>query len=139
MFANFNFEIQSEYFGNRRSLSIKGCMIDIVDQYFNGYMEFHSHFSDDSRQDASTTHAHMISILTEVRNNNQLKQRCTILESTDRYCKQYRCGAALFFKSMISTNFNIIVDRMIGAPGHEKDVVDGINACDKIYLMRKYV
>ena len=40
---------------------------------------------------------------------------------------------------MISTNFNIIVDRIIGAPGHGKDVGDRINACDKGYLMRKCV
>ena len=31
------------------------------------------------------------------------------------------------FLSTISTNFNIIVDRAIGALGHGKDVVDGIN------------
>ena len=36
---------------------------------------------------------------------------------------------------MIYINFSIIIDRMIGAPGHEKDVVDGINACHKKYLM----
>ena len=28
---------------------------------------------------------------------------------------------------------------MIGAPGHGKDVVDRINACDKRYLMGKCV
>ena len=39
---------------------------------------------------------------------------------------------------MISTNFNIIVDRMIGYPKHGKDAVDGINVCNKIYLMGKY-
>ena len=72
-------------------------MIDIVDQDMNGYMEFHSHFSDDSRQDTSTTHAHMVSMLTELRKNKQLKQGCTIWESTDGCYKQYRCGAALFF------------------------------------------
>ena len=33
----------------------------------------------------------------------------------------------LYFLSTISTNFNIIVDRAIGALGHGKDVVDGIN------------
>ena len=38
---------------------------------------------------------------------------------------------------MISTKFNIIVDRMIGDPGYGKDVVDGINACDKRYLIAK--
>ena len=39
------------------------------------------------------------------------------------------------FLSIVSTNFNIIVDHMIGDPGHGKDVVDGINACDKRYFM----
>ena len=67
MSANFNLEIQSEHFGNGRSLSIEGCMIYIVNQNMNGYMEFHSYFSDDSRQDASTTHAHMVSMLTELK------------------------------------------------------------------------
>ena len=43
----------------------------------------------------------------------------------------------LLFLSTISANFNIIVDRMIGDPGHGKDVIDGINSCDKRYLMRK--
>ena len=64
---------------------------------------------------------------------------CTILESTDGCCKQYRGGSALLLLSIVSTNFNIIVDRMIGAPEHGKDVVDEINACDKRYLMGKYV
>ena len=44
-----------------------------------------------------------------------------------------------FVLSMISINFNIIVDRIIGAPGHGKDVIGKINACDKRYLMKKYV
>ena len=43
------------------------------------------------------------------------------------------------FLSIVSTNLNIIVDRMIGSPGHGKDVVDGINVCDKRYLMKKCV
>ena len=37
---------------------------------------------------------------------------------------------------MISTNFNIIVDRMIGASGHGIDVIDGISACDKICMWK---
>ena len=48
-------------------------MIDIVDQDLNGYIEFHSRFSDDSRQGTSTTQEHMVSMLTELRNNNKLK------------------------------------------------------------------
>ena len=53
-------------------------MIEVVNQDLNGNMEFHSHLSDDSRQDVSTTHAHIVNILTELRNNNQLEERCTI-------------------------------------------------------------
>ena len=44
-----------------------------------------------------------------------------------------------YFLSMISTNFNIIVDRIIESPGHGKNMVDGINSCDKRCLMGKYV
>ena len=45
----------------------------------------------------------------------------------------------LYFLSIVSTNLNIIFDRMIDAPGHEKVVVDGINICDKRYLIGKCV
>ena len=40
---------------------------------------------------------------------------------------------------MTSTNFNIIADRMIGSLGYGHNVVDGINTCDKRYLMGKCV
>ena len=41
----------------------------------------------------------------------------------------------LYFLTMVSTKFHIIVDRVIGTFGHGKCVVDGINVCDKRYLM----
>ena len=63
MSVNLNLEIQSENFGNGRSLSIEGCNIEIVDKKLNGSCKFHSHFSDDSRQDASTVHARMLFML----------------------------------------------------------------------------
>ena len=97
MSANFNLEIQSEHFGNGRSLSIEGCMMKLVDQDLHGNMEIHSHFSDDRRQNASTAHVHMVNILTELKTNNQLKERCTIWESTDGCYKQYRCVLLYFF------------------------------------------
>ena len=49
-------------------------MIDVVDQDLNGNMEFRSHFSDNSHQDAFTTHAHIVNMFTELRSNNQLNQ-----------------------------------------------------------------
>ena len=64
--AHFNLEIQSDHFGNGRSLSIEGCNIQYIDEDHEKNSEFHSYLSDDSRQDASTIHAHMISILNEL-------------------------------------------------------------------------
>ena len=65
--ANLNLEIQSEHFGNGRSLSIDECVIDAFDQDLNGNIEFNFHFLDDSRQDASTTHIHMVNMLTDLK------------------------------------------------------------------------
>ena len=130
-------KVQSDHFGNGRSLSIEGNNLQYIDEDHEEHSEFHSHLSDDSRQDASTTHAHMTSMLNELKKGNKLKPKCTIWESTDGCCKQYRCGASLYFLSLLSSNFNINIDRMIGAPGHGKDIVDAINACDKRYLKEK--
>ena len=56
--AVFNNEVQSEHFGNGRSLSVEGSSVEC---HMNEKIvqEFHSHFSDQSRQDASTTNVHM--------------------------------------------------------------------------------
>ena len=121
LYAHFNLEVQSYHFGNGRSLSIEGRNIQYIDEEHEEHSEFHFNLSDDSRQDASNTHAYMISML----------------NSTDDCCKQYRCGASLYFLSLISCNFNITIDGMIGAPGRGKDIVDAINACDKRYLEEK--
>ena len=76
-------------------------------------------------------------MLNELQKCNKLKPKCAIWESTDGCYKQYRCGSSLYFLSLLSSNFNITIDRMIGIPGHEKDIVDAINACDKRYLKEK--
>ena len=36
--------------------------------------------------------------------------------------------------SVMSQNYSIIIDRGISAPGHGKEVVDGLNAVDKRYI-----
>ena len=118
--AHSDLEIQSDYFGNGRSLSIEGFNIQYIDEDHEEHSEFHSHLSDDSRQDVPTTHAHLISMLNELQKYEKLKPKCTILESTDGCCKQYRCGASLYFLSFFSSNFNVTIDRMIGVPGHGK-------------------
>ena len=62
----FNLEIQPDHFGNGKSLSIEGCNIQYIDEDHEEHSDFHAHLSDDSRQDTSTTHVHMISMLNEL-------------------------------------------------------------------------
>ena len=58
----------------------------------------------------------------------------TIWENTDGCAEQYRCAYALYLMSVISKCYSIIVDQVISAPGHGKEVVDGLNAVDKRYI-----
>ena len=70
---------------------------------------------------------------------NKLNKHCIIWESTDDWCKQCRCGTSLYFLSLLSSNFNINIDKMIGTPGHGKYIVDVINSCDKDISKKKWV
>ena len=48
--------------------------------------------------------------------------------------EQYRCASALYLMSVLSQYYSVIIDQGISAPGHGKEVVDGINEIDKIYI-----
>ena len=149
--AAFSLEIQCDHFGNSRNLSMEGSSVETfcraaVDAYRNGVwqmsdddlrMTFHSHFSDDSRQDAATTHAHMTVLLEQLKEIGELLEGMTMWDDTDGCGKQYRCGTALYLLSVLATTWGITIDRAIGAPGHGKDLVDGLNAVDKVYLRKK--
>ena len=43
----------------------------------------------------------------------------------------------MYFLSLLSSNFNIIIDRMIGAPVHSKDIMDVMNSFHNRYLKGK--
>ena len=147
--ATFDLEIQSEHFGNGRSLSMEGSSVEfhianLLQEYKAGNInveeleqefEFISHFSDVSRQDSTTTNAHMDVLIRNLKAKGRLWRM--IFEETDGCCKQYRCGTALWLLSMLSSKFDITIDRAIGAPGHGKDVVDWLNATDKRFLRGK--
>ena len=128
--THFNLEISSNHFGNDRSLSIEGYNIAFLDENHKPQSEFHSHLSDYYQQNASTTHVYVISMLKELEKGNKINRNCTIWKSTDGCSKQYHCGVLLYFISLLLSNFNITIDKIIGAPGHEKDIFDAINDCD---------
>ena len=93
---------------------------------------FHSFLSDDIKQDTATTTAHIkhyISFLKEKK--IMTTSLITIWENTDCCDEQYVCASALYLISVMLQCYSIIIDRVIIAPGHGKEVVDGINAFDK--------
>ena len=57
-----------------------------------------------------------------------------IWENNDGCAKQYRCASLLYLISVMSQCYSVITDRGISAPGHGKEVVDGLNAVDKRYI-----
>ena len=137
--AKFNKEIQSDHFGQGTTLSMEGCFVEYLE---NGEVlaHFHSHMADKSNQDAASTHAHMQVLLKLLARQKKIRSGCsTIWEHTDGCTKQYRCAKALHLLSYLATEFDITIDRQIDAPGHGKDVVDGLNAQDKVYLRKAMI
>ena len=55
-------------------------------------------------------------------------------DQTDGCVKQYRCSIAYYLMSYLSKSYQIVLDRAVDTPGHGKDVVDGFNAVQKIYV-----
>ena len=96
---------------------------------------FHSFLSDHRKQDAATTTAHSKLLISLLKNKQVLTTSLSkIWENTDGCAEQYRCASALYLMSLISQTHSLIIDRGISAPGHGKEVVDGLNAVDKRYI-----
>jgi hypothetical protein len=100
-------------------------------------MEFHSHFSDNSKQDAATSHEHMDLLVNLLFQKGVMKRGSWMLDNTDGCAKQYRCGTALYLLALLAVTYDIVIDRAIGAPGHGKCEVDGGNAVDKQFIEKK--
>jgi hypothetical protein len=97
LLAIFDLEIQSSHFGNGRSLSMEGSSVETylkeeIDLYESGQiltsavtrkLEFHSHFSDCSRQDSSTTHEHMSALFRHLMEKGVLRRGWTVYDATD--------------------------------------------------------
>jgi len=144
----FNGEIQSTHFGNNRDLSMEGSSVQFLPEAVVGRsrnenikptekdieLHFHSHLSDESAQDAYTTHAHMKVLIKGLQSKGMLKSYSTMWDDTDGCMKQYRSGIAMYLLSVLAVTYCITIDRAIGAPGHGKDLVDGLNAIDKRFL-----
>ena len=58
----------------------------------------------------------------------------TIWENNDVCDEQYRWASSLYLMSVMSQCYLIIIDQGISEPGHDKEVVHGLNAVDKRYI-----
>ena len=61
----------------------------------------------------------------------------TVWEDTNGCANQYRCDLNIYLITVLSSSYGIIMDREIHAPGHGKDIVDGLNTTEKCYLKGK--
>jgi hypothetical protein len=69
---------------------------------------FHSHFSDNSKQDPATTHAHMPVIFDLLKSLGQIRElQPLLLDSMDGCAKQYRCGTASFLLKVYWPSFKM--------------------------------
>ena len=93
--------------------------------------EFYLHLSDSKLQNASTTTAHLHTLLANVFEKKQMMRGRTMWDQTDGCAKQYRCSIAYYLMSYLSTSYQIVLDRAVDTPGNGKDVVDGFNAVQK--------
>ena len=59
-----------------------------------------------------------------------------IWKNTDGCADQYICASALYQISVISQCYSIIIDLGISAPGHGKEVIDGLNDVDKRHIYK---
>ena len=90
---------------------------------------------DNRKQDAATNTAHSKCLISFLKDKKILTTSLsTIWENTDGCAEQYRCTSALYLMSVMSQFYSIVIDRGISAPGHGKDVVDGLNDVDKRYI-----
>ena len=143
IFAN---QIQSEYYGGNRSVSIEGIVLvhfsaplqtDINSPTLSRpcHAVFHSFLSNDSKQNAATNTAHSKLLISLLKNKQVLTTSLIkIWENTDGFAEQYRCASALYFMSVMSQTYSIIIDQGIIAPENGKEVVDGLNDVDKRYI-----
>ena len=96
---------------------------------------FHSMILDESEQDGAATAANSNHLIKTLVDDGVLKKRLsTLWEETDGCAESYWCATALFLLSSVAFTQDIIIDWMVGAPGHGKGVVDGLNAVDKTFL-----
>ena len=144
--ASLSNQTQPEYYVVNRSVSIEGIALehfsalpqaDINSSTLSRqcHAVFHFFLSHDSKQDYATNTAHIKQLISFLKKINVLTTSLsTIWENTDGCAEKYRCDSALYFMSLMSQCYSIIINRGISAPGHGKELIDVLNDVIKHYI-----
>jgi hypothetical protein len=73
-------------------------------------------------------------LIVYLKNQSTLKEQGCMFDNIDGCAKQYNCATAVHLLSMLSVKHNITIKQAVAAPGHGKDLIDGLNAVDKMFL-----
>jgi hypothetical protein len=132
-------EVQGDHFGKIRKMMLEGCSVEYFSLQLEKFTkEFHSHLSDDCKQNAATSFENMKNVLQNLKERGVLKENVSVIyDNTDGCCSQYRCATSVYLLTMLSSMFKVSIDRLVHAPGHGKDEVDGLNATTKRFLCEK--
>jgi hypothetical protein len=138
--VNFNDQLQCGYFENT-SVSVEGSSLEWVDEADEKHVRYFGHWSDDSKQDATTTTRNMRRELCEGGDAGKLVEGLvaggTVYKGTDGDAKSYRCGKSIYGQSKLSAELGVAIDAQVEAPGHGKWWLDGKTGFDKGYLKRQ--
>ena len=97
---------------------------------------FHYFFLGDRKQYSSTNTSHIKRLIELSKEIKVLASSLsTIWGNTDGFVEQYRCASSLYLISVMSQCYSVIIDHGKNSPGHDKEVVNGINAIDKMYIL----
>jgi hypothetical protein len=137
--AEMDNEVQGDHFGKIRKMMLEGCSVEYFSAELGKFTkEFHSHLSDDCKQNAATSFENMRNVLQNLRERGLLHENVSaVFDNTDGCCSQYRCATGVFLLTVLSSMFKVCIDRQVHAPGHGKDEVDGLNATTKRFLCEK--
>ena len=91
--------------------------------------------SADIKKDSTTTTSNKTNLIELLKEKYILTSSLsTIWVNTDGCSEQYIYASAIYLKSFMSQCYSFITNCGISAPGHGKEVVDGLNAIDKQYI-----
>jgi hypothetical protein len=131
---SFNEDIQSGYYQNT-TVSVEGASIEWVGTAGETCTCSFSHWSDDSKQDATATMHNMHCKLCVDGSATQLVKGLmvggTVWKGTDGAAMPYHCGKSIYGQGKLLAELHITIDAQAKVPGHGKWWLDGKTGSDK--------